>query len=121
MILVAVDDFLFRSKIRTTGKQAGVELTFPKTPDEIIEQARALKPSLVIFDLNSAKMEPIDTIVRMKQDSELRAIRTMGFVSHVDAARIQAARAAGADDVLARSAFATQLADILLAHGAATP
>jgi hypothetical protein len=28
MILVAVDDFLFRS-IRTTGKQAGVELTFP--------------------------------------------------------------------------------------------
>ena len=121
MILVAVDDFLFRSKIRTIGKQAGVELTFPKTPDEIIEQARVLKPSLVIFDLNSAKMEPIDTIVRMKQDPELRAIRTMGFVSHVDAARIQAARAAGADEVLARSAFATQLADILLAHGTAAP
>ena len=34
MILVAVDDFLFRSKIRTTGKQAGVELTFRETPDE---------------------------------------------------------------------------------------
>ena len=32
MILVAVDDFLFRSKIRTTGKQAGVELTFPRRP-----------------------------------------------------------------------------------------
>ena len=26
MILVAVDDFLFRSKIRTTGQQAGVEV-----------------------------------------------------------------------------------------------
>ena len=44
MILVAVDDFLFRSKIRTTGKQAGVELTFPRTPDEVLEQARTLKP-----------------------------------------------------------------------------
>ena len=116
MILVAVDDFLFRSKIRTTGKQAGVELTFPKTPDDTIEQARSLKPSLVIFDLNSAKMEPIETIVKMKQDPDLRKIRTMGFVSHVDAARIQAARAAGADDVLARSVFATQLAEILLAN-----
>jgi CheY-like chemotaxis protein len=115
MILVAVDDFLFRSKIRTTGKQAGVELTFPKTPDELIEQARALNPSLVIFDLNSATMAPIETIARLKADPALRGIRTLGFVSHVDAARIQAARAAGTDDVLARSAFAAQLADILLA------
>jgi DNA-binding NarL/FixJ family response regulator len=117
MILVAVDDFLFRSKIRTTGKQAGVELVFPSTPDDMIEQARALKPALAIFDLNSAKMAPIETISRMKQDPELRAIRTLGFVSHVDASRIQQARTAGADDVLARSAFAAQLAEILLAPG----
>ena len=121
MILVAVDDFLFRSKIRTTGKQAGVELTFPRTPDEVLEQARAMKPSLAIFDLNSAKMEPIDTIARLKADPELSSIRTLGFVSHVDAARIQAARAVGTDEVMARSAFATQLADILLSHGTSRP
>jgi DNA-binding NarL/FixJ family response regulator len=119
MILVAVDDFLFRSKIRTTGKQAGVELSFPKTPDEVLEQARALKPSLVIFDLNSAKMDPIGTISRMKQDAEVQTIRTLGFVSHVDASSIQAARSAGVDEILARSSFAANLGDILLAHGAA--
>ena len=115
MILVAVDDFLFRSKIRTTGKQAGVELTFPKNPEELVEQARTLAPSLIVFDLNSEKMAPIETIARLKQDPDLRSIRAVGFVSHVDAARIQAARAAGADDVLARSAFAAQLAEILIA------
>ncbi len=120
MILVAVDDFLFRSKIRTTGKLAGVELTFPRTPDEVLEQARTLKPSLAIFDLNSTKLAPIDTIARMKQDPELNTIRTLGFVSHVDAATIQAARDVGTDAVLARSAFATQLADILLASGTNT-
>jgi len=121
MILVAVDDFLFRSKIRTTGKNAGVELTFPRTPDEVLEQARALKPSLAIFDLNSAKMEPIDTIARMKQDPELGSIRTLGFVSHVDGARIQAARAVGTDEVLARSAFAAELANILLSDRTTRP
>jgi DNA-binding NarL/FixJ family response regulator len=121
MILVAVDDFLFRSKIRTTGKQAGVELAFPATADDVLEQARTAKPSLVIFDLNSAKMNPIDTIARLKQDPELRAMKTLGFVSHVDTSRIQAARSAGADEILARSAFAAQLADILLAHGTPTP
>ena len=118
MIIVAVDDFLFRSKIRTTGKQAGVELSFPKTPDEFIEQARALKPALAIFDLNSPKMDPIGTIARMKQDGDLKAIPTLGFVSHVDTSSIQAARSAGADEILARSAFAANLGDILIAHGA---
>ena len=117
MILVAVDDFLFRSKIRTTGKQAGVELTFPRTPDEVLEQARTLKPSLAIFDLNSATLAPIDTIARMKQDPELNTIRTLGFVSHVDAARIQAARDGGADEMLARSAVATRVGDILHTSG----
>ena len=57
----------------------------------------------------------------MKQDPELGSIRTLGFVSHVDAERIQAARAVGIDEVMARSAFATQLADILLAHGTSQP
>jgi len=118
MILVAVDDFLFRSKIRATGKQAGVELTFVKTPAEMLEQARALKPALAIFDLNSSAMAPIETIAAMKQDPELSSIRTMGFVSHVDVDRIHSARTAGVDEVLARSAFAGNLGDILMAAGA---
>jgi DNA-binding NarL/FixJ family response regulator len=121
MILVAVDDFLFRSKIRATAKAANVDVTFVKTADEMLEQAAALKPSLAIFDLNSDKMEPIDTIAAMKKNPALASIRTLGFVSHVDAARIAAARGAGADDVMARSAFAGNLADILLTDRTARP
>jgi hypothetical protein len=41
------------------------------------------------------------------------AIRTVGYVSHVDTGTIDAARAAGIDQVLARSAFVAQLGDIL--------
>jgi CheY-like chemotaxis protein len=117
MVLVAVDDFLFRSKIRTTGKQAGVELVFAQSGQDVLDQARALKPPLVIFDLNSSKLEPIATITAMKQDPALSGIPTLGFVSHVDAGAIAAARQAGTDQVMARSAFAAQLAEILLAGG----
>jgi len=115
MILAAVDDLLFSSKIRTTAKQAGVELVFARTPPEILEQTRTLRPSLVIFDLNSAKADPIHTIATLKQDPELSAIRTLGFVSHVHTDLIDEARRAGVDDVMARSAFAARLAEILLA------
>jgi PleD family two-component response regulator len=116
MIIAAVDDLLFSSKIRTTAKQAGVELTFARTPPEILEQSRTLKPSLVIFDLNSGKANPIETIATMKKDPELASIPTLGFVSHVHTSLIDAARTAGVDDVMARSAFAANLADILLAR-----
>jgi DNA-binding NarL/FixJ family response regulator len=121
MVLIAVDDFLFRSKIRATAKAAGVDVTFAKSADETLELARTLNPTMAIFDLNSAALAPVETIAAMKREPALAAIRTLGFVSHVDTARINAARAAGADDVLARSAFAGNLADILLADKAAQP
>jgi DNA-binding NarL/FixJ family response regulator len=114
MILAAVDDMLFRSKIRTTAKLVGVEVVFARTPEEIVSQARALEPSLVIFDLNSATAQPVDTVATLKGDAELGPMRTLGFVSHVQTELIQAARAAGMDEVMARSAFATRLADILM-------
>ena len=60
-----------------------VELTFARTPAEILAQARALQAVAVIFDLNSAKADPIDTIAALKADAELAGIRTLGFVSHV--------------------------------------
>ena len=115
MILAAVDDLLFSSKIRTTARQAGVDLTFARTPPEILDQARTLRPALVIFDLNSTKANPIETIAAMKRDASLSSIPTLGFVSHVHTALIDAARGAGVDQVMARSAFAANLAEILLA------
>ena len=122
MILVAVDDMLFSSKIRTGAKLAGVEITFARTPHEIMEQSRVLQPSLVIFDLNSAKAAPLETVAALKADPELSSIRTLGFVSHVHTDLIGAARAAGIDDVMARSAFAGNLAEILqAAAGPARP
>ena len=114
MVLVAVDDLLFSSKIRATAKQAGVEVTFARSPEEIVSQARAIKPALAIFDLNSGKTDPVNTISALKADPELASIRTLGFASHVHTELIAAARKAGADQVLPRSAFAGNLAEILL-------
>jgi PleD family two-component response regulator len=122
MILVAVDDMLFSSKIRTVAKLTGVDITFARTPAEIVEQSRVLQPSLVIFDLNSTKAAPLETVAALKADPSLASIPTLGFVSHVHTELIGAARAAGIDDVMARSAFAGNLAEILqAAAGPARP
>ena len=121
MVLVAVDDLLFSSKIRTVAKQAGVELAFARTPQEIIERAKHDRPALVIFDLDSAKTDPVRTLAAFKSDPALAGIRTLGFVSHVHTEVIGAARNAGAEQVLARSAFAGNLAEILLSARTPAP
>jgi CheY-like chemotaxis protein len=71
------------------------------------------QPSLVIFDLNSARLNPLGVIAELKSDPLTREIKTLGFVSHVQVDTIAAARAAGIDEVLARSAFSAQLSEIL--------
>lgn len=119
-ILAAVDDFLFRSKIRATAKHVDADVRFAQTSDEMLAHARELQPSLIIFDLNSQKMDAIATIAALKADSATSSLRAIGFASHVHTELIAAARKAGADDVLPRSAFAGRLADILQA-GAAKP
>jgi DNA-binding NarL/FixJ family response regulator len=121
MVLIAVDDLLFSSKIRTVAKQAGVALAFARTPAEILDRAKQDRPALVIFDLDSAKTDPVRTIAAIKSDPALADIRTLGFASHVHTDLIGAARRAGAEQVLPRSAFASNLADILLSARTPTP
>jgi CheY-like chemotaxis protein len=121
MVLAAVDDLLFSSKIRATAKQAGVDVTFARSPQEILDQARTQKPSLILFDLNSGKTDPVATIATLKGDPTLRASRILGFASHVHTELIASARNAGADQVLPRSAFAANLAEILLSSQGAAP
>ena len=113
MIVVALDDLLFSSKIRATAAQIGVPLVFARSRDAVLAEVRRAPPSLVIFDLNNPRTDPIGTVTAMKADPALRSIRTIGFVSHVDMATIDAARQAGVDDVLPRSAFAQRLPEIL--------
>ena len=110
-ILAAVDDLLFRSKIRAVAKHVKADIAFAQTSEEILAQAEATRPALVIFDLNSQKSDPVATIAALRQKSG--PIRVVAFASHVHVDLIEAARKAGADQVLARSQFAGNLADIL--------
>ena len=113
MILCVVDDLLFSVKISTTAKALGVDMYFERSAEMVLPRIREKNPSLVIFDLNSAKLRPMEAIAAMKQDARLKSVPTLGFVSHVDSGTIAAAREAGIDQVLARSAFSEKLPQIL--------
>jgi CheY-like chemotaxis protein len=113
MVLVVVDDLLFRSKISTAARGVGATIAAARTADDAIARARELKPRLIILDLDSARTQPFEVLRRLAGDPELAGIPTLGFVSHVHTDAIREARALGIDEVLARSAFTASLPDIL--------
>jgi CheY-like chemotaxis protein len=113
VILAILDDLMFTSKIKTAASQLGVPVSFARSSAAALDGMRANPPALVILDLNSQRTDPLGTVTAMKADPALAAIPTVAFASHVQTEVIEAARRAGVDSVLARSAFTQQLGDIL--------
>ena len=113
MILCAIDDLIFSIKVSTAAKSLNANVYFERSGEKLLQAIREKRPTLVIFDLNSARLRPLEAIASLKADPDLNTIRTLGYVSHVDTATIDAARTAGIDQVMARSAFVAQLGDIL--------
>lgn len=113
MILAVLDDLMFTSKIKTTAGQLGVPIAFARSADAALAAMRTSAPSLVVFDLNNTRINPLAVVAAMKADPALASIRTVGYASHVQVDVINAARQAGVDEVMARSAFTQNLAAIL--------
>jgi CheY-like chemotaxis protein len=112
-VLAAVEDLLFKSKISETASTLGVEAAFPRSPKKLLEALRESPPDLLILDLNSARFEPLTLLRSVRSDDITRDVPTVGFLSHVQKDLAVAAREAGCDRVVARSAFTKDLPRIL--------
>ena len=97
-IAAFVPDLMDRSKVAAAG---GTDVTFVRTADDLA----SVGAEVVVVDL--ARPGVLDAL------PALAGARTIGFASHVDRELIDAARAAGCDEVLPRSRFFTALGELL--------
>jgi len=112
-ILAAVEDLLFKSKISETASTLDIEASFPRNPKRLLEALRESPPDLLVLDLNSARFEPLALLRSVRSDEVTRDVPTVGFLSHVQKDLAVAAREAGCDRIVARSAFTRDLPQIL--------
>jgi len=112
-VLAAVEDLLFKSKISETASSLGIEAAFPRNPRRLLETLHESPPDLLVIDLNSARFEPLTLLRSVRSDWATRDVSTVGFLSHVQKDLAVAAREAGCDRVVARSAFTKNLPRIL--------
>jgi PleD family two-component response regulator len=115
-ILAVVDDLLFTVKINDAVKRAGLDVQFLKSEQDVLEKAAQEKPLLIILDLNNNSVDPLQLIEKLKGDGSLKHISLIGYLSHVQGELKQKAHDAGANIVMARSAFSQNLQQILKRH-----
>jgi CheY-like chemotaxis protein len=113
MILAVLDDLMFTSRIRAAAHGVGADVRFARTAADTVALALQEKPVLVLLDLNARGLDAMAVLAQLKSAPELAGLRVIGFVSHVQTDVITAARDAGIDEVMARSAFASRLPDLL--------
>jgi DNA-binding NarL/FixJ family response regulator len=110
-VVAVVSDLLLATRLAETARSVGVRLDVVP-PDLALAACQAELPELVVLDLAAAG-DPIGCARALKSDPATAGVRTVGFFPHVDQALRQAARAAGVDLVLPRSALATRLRPLL--------
>lgn len=96
-----------------TAGALDAEATFPRSPKKLLDALRGSPPDLLILDLNSARFEPLELLRTVKSGETTKGVPTVGFLSHVQADLALAAREAGCDRIMARSAFVKDLPKIL--------
>ena len=109
-VVTFVEDIFFLAKIRETAKALGVAVVSPDMRQGVVSVSGT---HAIFLDLGARTFSPIERIRTLKADSNTAHIPIVAFVSHVQTDLITAARTAGCDLVLARSAFTQQLPDLL--------
>jgi DNA-binding NarL/FixJ family response regulator len=111
-VAILVDDMFFAAKINSAASACDRQIERIRTREQL-EGLVGNPPAMVIIDLNSDRLDPLETIEFFKSRPELSAVPLVGFVSHVQTELIRGAQAAGCDHVLPRSAFTQMLLDIV--------
>jgi CheY-like chemotaxis protein len=109
-VLALVDDLFFQAKMTETARRLGVALQTVASGDALVAAAAPQTHRLVLVDLN-APQAPLAAVEQLRASGNAQPI--IGFLSHVQTELAEKARAAGCQEVLPRSSFTANLAEIL--------
>jgi len=119
--IALIDDIFFLAKVHETAKHTGVTLETASTGEQLLKAASANPTALILVDLN-ARQGALDAVERIcatkgatggASNGAGNPRRVIAFLSHVQTDLAERARAAGCTEVMPRSKFTQNLAEIL--------
>jgi len=111
-IVARVEDLMFRSKVDAAARNLSVPVEFVGAPGDL-PKALSSGAAAAFIELTPAVLDAIEA--SRKKGSRVD-VPMIGFLSHVDKALAERAKAAGIDRVLPRSQFSETLPDLILEY-----
>ncbi len=112
-IAAAIHDLMFSSKVNAAA--AGQTIAWMPRGASMVDWATKEKPDVLLVDIGNPKTSPVESIRSLKAAEATKAMVIIGYIGHEHEETIAAAKAAGADRVLSKGAFANQLPELLKA------
>jgi CheY-like chemotaxis protein len=106
--LLLSDDLIFVSRVTGTARALGLSVKAARSADALLALARQQAPTCVLLDLHNPGLD-LPGLLKRLADVCPTPPRVVAYGSHVEAAVLRAARAAGCDPVLPRSQFVEEL------------
>ena len=111
-VVYFINDMLFSSKLREAAKAIGVTIQPAREPAAFAAAAREAKLAIVDLRLPAA-------LAALEALGGQPGVRTVGFIDHEKTDVMDAARAKGCSDVMAKGQFANALPKLLASITAA--
>lgn len=118
--IALIDDLFFLAKVHETAKHTGVTLQTASTGEQLLTAAAGSPAALILVDLNARQgaLEAVEKLCAANRQARLpdgqgNPRRVIAFLSHVQTDLAARALAAGCQDVMPRSKFTQNLAEIL--------
>jgi DNA-binding NarL/FixJ family response regulator len=111
--IALIDDLFFLAKVHQTAKLTGVALETASTGEQLLKAAEGSPAAMILVDLN-ARQGALDAVEKLCATNGAGNPRhVIAFLSHVQTDLAAKALAAGCTEVMPRSKFTQNLAEIL--------
>lgn len=108
-VLALSADLIFGARIRSAAETAHVNVILAQSVEEFLTRVQESRPQLAVLDLDRRGLDVRAVVEAVKSAN----VTLLCYVSHVREDLVSLARDAGADQVMARGAFAKNLTGIL--------
>ena len=115
--LLLSSDLMLSSKVAGAGQRSGVDVTTAMSVAALVDKAAASPTNLIILDLGTPGVDPAALVPQLRSHAQPpRAI--VAFGPHVQTEKLEAAAAAGCDEVFSRGQFHALAEKILTRYAA---
>jgi CheY-like chemotaxis protein len=112
-IVVLDDNLLFSAGVASGLKRLGYRARVIDRERGAVERVVDAHPVAILVNLSCRQWDGIALVRELRAVPGLAGVPIIGFTGHTEVDRIEAARAAGCDRVVANSAIASDLASVL--------